>query len=79
MCLINNRIKFYSLVFISISVLSIAYPNLDFKTKIAQICWKLSKVYYFEVDHSEFYKPNFGDLWVASFPISGQRKNDQLS
>ena len=51
-----------------------AYPNLDFEINIVEICYKLSEIYYFEVEHakfkvenSKFDKPNCGDF--VNLPI----------
>ena len=36
--------------------------NVDFETKIVEMCWKLSELNYFETKHSKFYVPNLGDF-----------------
>ena len=36
------------------SVLNKAYSNLDFETKVVKIHWKLSEIYYLQVEHSKF-------------------------
>ena len=52
---ILNRTKvFCSISKLSQSILNEAYPNLDFKTKTVEIRWKLSEIYYFEVEHYKF-------------------------
>ena len=55
--------KTFCSIFVFCSILSKAYANLDFETKTVKICCKLSDMYYFEVDHSKFYKP------LASFAM----------
>ena len=67
--LTNNRTKVFCLIVIFFSVLNRAYPNLDFKTKIVQIHCNLSEIYYSEVDHSEFHKPDFGDFGQSIFQL----------
>ena len=55
--------------FIGISfILDKAHLDLDFEIKIAEICWKLNEIRYFEVEHTKFYKSNFGNFWVGSLP-----------
>ena len=39
----------------------------------------MSEIYYFEVEHTKFYKYNVGDIWLVNFPIGYQLENDQLS
>ena len=34
----------------------------NFETKIVEIYCKVSEIYYFEVEHSKFYKINFNDF-----------------
>ena len=34
---------------------------------------------YFEVDHSNFYKPDFSDIWVVNFPIVSFRMINYLN
>ena len=72
--LINNRTKGFCLIFIVFRVWNKMYRNLDFEMKTVKIRWKLSETHYFKVDHSKFYKPNFGDFWVVNFPISYQSR-----
>ena len=43
-CLLNNRAKAFCLVFIRVSVLNKAYPNLDFETRTVQIRYCLTKI-----------------------------------
>ena len=66
--LIKNRIKVFCFIFRISSILDIPYPNLDFEIKIVEIRWKLSEIYYFEVDHTKFNKSNFDDFWVIKLP-----------
>ena len=62
----------------SFAVLNKTYPNIDLGTKIAQIRWKLSKIYYFKVDHSKFYfygyiKCKIWDVPQPQQPIARQQ------
>ena len=61
-CLINNGTRVFCLIFKCFSILNKAYSNLDFETKTVEICVNLSEKYFFEVGHSKFYKPNFGNF-----------------
>ena len=61
-CLINNKTTVFCLIFRISFILDKAYLYLDLEMKIVKICYKLSEIYYFEVEHIEFYKPNFGDF-----------------
>ena len=45
------------------SILDIAYLNLDFEIKIAEIRWKLKEIHYFQVEHSKFCNPNAIFVW----------------
>ena len=46
-----------------------AYANLNLETKIVQISEILNKIYYFEVDHSELYKPNLAIFGQSIFRL----------
>ena len=50
-CLVNKKTKVFCLIFRIFSNLYKACPNLDFETKIVEIRWKMSKIYYFEVEN----------------------------
>ena len=51
-----------------LSVLHTTYANLDFETKIVEICRKLSGIYFFEVDHSKFYRLFWGSQFSDQLP-----------
>ena len=60
--LITSRTKVFCSIFRIYYILYLAYFSLDFESKIIEICSKLSKMHYFKVEYSKFYKPNFGDF-----------------
>ena len=61
----RKRVYTFTLKVYYNSILNKAYPNLDFGIKIVDTFWKLSEIYYSEVEHLKFYKSNFGDSWVC--------------
>ena len=69
--LINNRTKVFCLIFL-FSLLDSVFPDLDFEMKTIQIRLNLSEIFSFEVHHSKFYRPNFGDLGKVNFLIIGR-------
>ena len=67
--LINKRAKSFPLIFKISFILSKARTNLEFEIKTRQLKSdeKSSEIYYFEVEHSKFYEPNFDSFEVVNF------------
>ena len=64
----RNERKAFCLVSKISFTLRKACANLDFETKTAKVRIRSNEIYFLELGHSKFYKPNFGDFKVVNFP-----------
>ena len=73
---VNNSVL---LDFQNFFTLNKAQSNLDFETRIVEIPSKSRKMYYFQVEHSKFYKSNFVNFCAVNFQILQSIKRIYIS
>ena len=52
------------------------YPDLEFETKVVEICKKLSKIYYSEVEHSNFTRQTLAIFEWSIFLVYAKHSHD---